>query len=1184
MSIIPSPNTSKIPVRPVRCLALPVLLAAWAVLFSFVAAQEGVLRRATGRLDIMGLDHAIPMAATAFSPGLRSNTLTWGPMEKRNQGLSFEFLLECDVWSNYFFTFVPEKSGSVTLNLMGLYLPGKDGLVRRNVLYDNIAAEGSTVANGDFEKSGAFPPASWSAWSKDGTPAGGPVFLNRGGRGVGASRCIMTWHNGTLSQNIPVVQGKPVTIRFSAKLPNAEDFAMASNLDGKAAPAVQASPAFPDVPLSLASVANMGFADEVAGDGKGGWSDQGSENDFSGFDVARTNFQGIRFEIVDPDRNRGRAVATMKSENLVGGAGLASFRLEGGGAKGSWLYVLHSSCWTPPKGRVGTVTIRLKNGKELVHEVQIGREIADWWSAGHLPNGLVVVRKPNKSATVGIFLSRLKIADEPEAVDEITFETEGKAVWIVVGATLSSQWVEFSPPRFTVKAGTEWKAPDFSRVVIAPGSALDFSGLIEAGPAGKYGRALADAQGRIVFEKRPGTPVRFNAFNIVPSGYFSTSYWSYLETPILGADEAQTKKNTEALAAQIKRGGYNMVRLQSVELLLQDNKAEAEIAFNPTNLDRFDYFVHCLKKEGIYLNIDIAAYKVWLKGAWDEGVRQLMKERFLVDPASRGIWERGARLLMTHRNPYTGLTLAEDPALVLATFFNEQDIPMEQKMFEDPSLKPLANRRWREFLKAKYGSDGALREAWKTGLPSGDAFETAEFSRALTWEKTARGNDANIFVYELGREMILWFRKTLKEIGFKGLTGQFDVMPNYRGHAMRNENTAVLMHMYHNHPSAYTDPGSRTAQNGILQTAATYWRIASSSRYLNRPLCVTEYGAGFWGKLRHEEGLVYPAYSALQDFSMITIHTQPVIQKQAYPLRDFMVGRDPVLRAGQALAALLYLRGDVSASPHTTGLSLSRAFLMNDGNLNRVMSSDQSKLSLITRFGLIWDEALPPGLPPYPKPDLRITPASGGTIIVGDAAATVVEGSPAKDIDGVLALMKQKGMLAADNLSVGSKGIFQADTGELTMRTQEETLLVKTPRTEGAALKAGQSAKLAALASVKTSTAAAIAASSLDGASLGESRRILLVYSTDALNTGFEASDDRVTLIKQGVLPVLMQTGVLDLELRTKKSAAKLTALGLDGLPTEEVGVRVEGGVVKIRLDTAALKNGPTPFFELTLP
>jgi hypothetical protein len=1158
-------------------------LFAGAILSASIAQAQGeVLKKATGRLDLMGLDHAIPMAATAVSPGMRSNTLTWGPLEKRNQGLSFEFLLENEVWSNLSFTFLPEKSGSITLNLIGLYLPGKDRLQRRDVLYDNFTAEGTTIVNGDFEKSDATPPTGWSRYAKDGTPEGGPIFLSRGGRGVGASRCVMTWHDGSFSQNIPVTKGQAVTIRFSARVPNEKDYAMVSNLDGKSS-SLQGPPKTPDAPLSLASVANMGFADDVAGDGKGGWSDQGAENDFSGFEVTRTNFQGIRFDIVDPDLNRGRAVATMKSENLSGGAGLASFRLSASGAKGSWLYLLHSSCWTPHKGKVGTVTIRLKSGKELVHDVEIGREIADWWAAGHLPNGLVVVRKPNKSATVGIFLSRLKIADEPEAVEEIRFETEGKAIWIVVGATLSSQWADFSPPRFTVKEGKDWKAPDFSKVVIAPGSALDFSALVEAGPAGKYGRAISDAQGRIVFEKRPNKPVRFNAFNIVPSGYFSKTYWSYLETPILGADEAQTKKNTEALVAQIKRGGYNMVRLQSVELMLQDNRAEAEIAFNPTNLDRFDYFIYCLKKEGIYLNIDIAAYKVWLKGAWDEGVRQLMKERFLVDPASRGIWERGAKMLMTHRNPYTGLTLAEDPALVMATFFNEQDIPMEKKMFEDPSLKPLANQRWREFLKRKYPSETALRDAWKTGLPAGDPFETAEFARVLTWEKTARGNDANIFMFELGRDMIHWYQKTLKAIGFPGLTGQFDVMPNYRGHAMRNENTAVLMHMYHNHPSAYTDPGSRTAQNGILQTAATYWRIASSSRYLNRPLCVTEYGAGFWGRFRHEEGLVFPAYSALQDFSMITIHTQPVIQKQAYPLRDFMVGRDPVLRAGQALAALLYMRGDVAASTHTTGLSLSRDFLMNDGNLNRVMSSDQSKLSLLTRFGLVWDEALPKGHPAYPKVDLKITPASGGTIIIGDAAATVVEGTPAKDLDGVIGLMKQKGMLSGDNASIGSKGIFQTDTRELTMKTGDESLLVQTPRTEGAALKAGQGAALGQLAVKKTTTSAAIAASALDGAILGESRRILFVYSTDALNTGFEASDDRVTLIKQGVLPVLMQTGVLDLQLKTKKARAKLSALGMDGLAVEEIPVKVEGGVVKIRIDTGALKNGPTPFFELVM-
>ena len=40
-------------------------------------------------------------------------------------------------------------------------------------------------------------------------------------------------------------------------------------------------------PLDFSKAANREFVDEVAGDGKGGWSDQGPKHDLREFDVAR---------------------------------------------------------------------------------------------------------------------------------------------------------------------------------------------------------------------------------------------------------------------------------------------------------------------------------------------------------------------------------------------------------------------------------------------------------------------------------------------------------------------------------------------------------------------------------------------------------------------------------------------------------------------------------------------------------------------------------------------------------------------------------------------------------------------------------------------------------------------------------------------------------------------------------
>jgi len=61
-------------------------------------------------------------------------------------------------------------------------------------------------------------------------------------------------------------------------------------------------------PLDLSKAANMGFADEIAGDGKGGWTDQGSLNDLREFTLRGLNkLQYVDFYIIDPEENDGKS-------------------------------------------------------------------------------------------------------------------------------------------------------------------------------------------------------------------------------------------------------------------------------------------------------------------------------------------------------------------------------------------------------------------------------------------------------------------------------------------------------------------------------------------------------------------------------------------------------------------------------------------------------------------------------------------------------------------------------------------------------------------------------------------------------------------------------------------------------------------------------------------------------------
>ena len=68
--------------------------------------------------------------------------------------------------------------------------------------------------------------------------------------------------------------------------------------------------------LDLTAVANRGFADDVSGDGKGGWTDQGAQNDLSGFDLrGKSNLKGVEFDIIDPEKNGGRSCVVLRGQN-----------------------------------------------------------------------------------------------------------------------------------------------------------------------------------------------------------------------------------------------------------------------------------------------------------------------------------------------------------------------------------------------------------------------------------------------------------------------------------------------------------------------------------------------------------------------------------------------------------------------------------------------------------------------------------------------------------------------------------------------------------------------------------------------------------------------------------------------------------------------------------------------------
>ena len=93
---------------------------------------------------------------------------------------------------------------------------------------------------------------------------------------------------------------------------------------------------------------------------------------------------------------------------------------------------------------------------------------------------------------------------------------------------------------------------------------------------------------------------------------------------------------------------------------------------------------------------------------------------------------------------------------------------------------------------------------------------------------------------------------------------------------------------------------------------------------------------------------------------------------------------------------------------------------------------------------------------------------------------------------------------------------------------------------------------------------------------------MVLVCATEMVNTGMELTAGHARLVKLGVGPGLMRTGGFEFSVSGKNADGwKLYALNLVGERTEALPLQAENGRLVIRLDTARLKNGNTPFFEL---
>ncbi|MEM4040961.1 MAG: hypothetical protein QXM83_03980, partial [Ignisphaera sp.] len=111
-------------------------------------------------------------------------------------------------------------------------------------------------------------------------------------------------------------------------------------------------------------------------------------------------------------------------------------------------------------------------------------------------------------------------------------------------------------------------------------------------PAGKYGHVYVGSDGRLYVGNQR---IRFLGVSVVGPGAFPT------------------KEEAELIAARLAKFGVNLVRFHALDANWEPYNnifsPPGTTRLNPTNLDRMDYFVAQLKKNGIYININLMCYR-----------------------------------------------------------------------------------------------------------------------------------------------------------------------------------------------------------------------------------------------------------------------------------------------------------------------------------------------------------------------------------------------------------------------------------------------------------------------------------------------------------------------------------------------------------------------------------------------
>lgn len=693
------------------------------------------------------------------------------------------------------------------------------------------------------------------------------------------------------------------------------------------------------------------------------------------------------------------------------------------------------------------------------------------------------------------------------------------------------------------------------------GSVIGMQDWLER-PAGKRGR-IVRREGQLIYD---GRPIKLWGLNLCYQAC------------------APDKSLAEKRAAFYARYGINAVRLHKYAdgpgwagIQAEDSFVE----FDAEGLARMDYQVAQFKQAGIYVKLS-AHFGSQKLGPGDRQYVPYLeefgtprgREARIETPHSAVHYSPELQQLqilqmvnlLKHRNPHTGLTYAEDPAVAFIEIINEQSILFYSSMAPlkaSATLRRQTARRFCDWLRQKYGSQANLETAWG-GRPAFDCFANEGFpadgeqldkdnilplGNPWFWDpaqlngsqafRKQRLLDSLQFLYQLQCEFYQRYVQAVREAGYEGeiVGSNWQAGRAYSHFANLHADYLAGTIDRHNYF------GGERADASMLARAGSGMLSSGLQQVADRPFMLSEWIHVFPNELGVEGPAILGAYGmGLQgwDVSFMFQNRDDGAFSRRIGRERWDVTAPQVLGVFPAVARQVH-RADVRQADLTVTRNV------------HVPSLFEARLS--------FDDTVTQG---YDDKELDSQQVSARSLAVARSVVAFTDryrDTPAFD----LSPYQRPGQLASAHGQLHWFEQTDGSGGFITMDTPGTNAVV--------GFAAGRTCELgAATIEPQTRFAAIYVTARGPHETLAAASQLLVVAMARARNTGMKFSPDGKRLLAAGEGPLLMEPVKAAVTLR-RRGPARVLVLDQEGAPTERTLPVADGRFV---LDGAA---DQTPYY-----